>query len=194
MFFLTTFIITNCFFFSLYQTTITILDKSIFHVLALFPLKQRVNVRVSSKVTVRLKTFDFQKLGNFKEISEIFRIKGKSPLGYSKWKFWRLHLKVAKKNSNKTFHWKTYLFNFENLSTILYPRLYLPTLLCLSTYQTTCWHLSWLTDKFTTTKSTMSTFFKNCMIATIIWDNFSGKKLSYIRRITGKGTRLLMTR
>ena len=103
MFFLTTFIITNCFFFPLYRTTIIILDKSIFHVLALFPLKERVNVRVSSKVTVRLKTFDFQKLGNFKEISEIFRIKGKSPLGYSKWKFWRLHLKVAKKTATKHF-------------------------------------------------------------------------------------------
>ena len=116
------------------------------------------------------------------------------PIRLLKMKILTVALKSCKKNSNKTFHWKTYLFNFENLSTILYPRLYLPTLLCLSNYQTTCWHLSWLTNKFTTTKSTISTFFKNCMIATIISDNFSGKKLSYIRRITGKGTRLLMTR
>ena len=37
----------------------------------------------------------------------------------------------------ETFQRKTYLLNFENLSTSLYPRLYLPTNLSLPNYETT---------------------------------------------------------
>ena len=74
---------------------------------------QKVSVRVPSRVAKRLKTLGLKNLGNVKKI----------PVRHPKAKFRSFLVKKSQKIICKTFHRKTILLNFVNLSTTLCPRM-----------------------------------------------------------------------
>ena len=79
-----------------------------------------MNIQVASRVSEQLKTYDLRKLGNFKEIPEMFGIDGKYPAGTPKDKFWQL---INCKNSAvKHSIVKSILLDFMNLPAVSCPR------------------------------------------------------------------------